>query len=103
MADFFHQSRALCESLFYFFLTGYYNGLQAHWDRSIEATKKQKGRPRESTPKWQNAMNLAKNAIDKASLARTQWEAGLFEESKKLAESALECLGCRYVTPLYYR
>ena len=71
MANFFHYSCSLYESLFYIFLTRYHHGLQAYWDRSIEATKKQ-GHGRQSTPKWQNAMHLASNAINGAKLAHTQ-------------------------------
>jgi hypothetical protein len=94
--NFFYYSRSVCESLFYVFLTGYCCGLEAHWDRSVEATRKQ-GHGRQSTPIWQKAMHLAGNAIDSAKLACTQWEEGRIEESKKSAESALEYLARRYV------
>ncbi|KAI9772380.1 MAG: hypothetical protein M1839_002459 [Geoglossum umbratile] len=91
--NFFHHSRSICESLFYVFLTGYHCGLKAHWDRSMEASKKQ-GHGRQSTPMWQKAVHLASDAIDSAKLACTQWEEGQVEESKKSAESVLEYLAC---------
>ena len=94
--NFFHHSRSICESLFYVFLTGYHCGLKAHWDRSMEAAKKQ-GHGRQSTPMWQKAVHLAGDAIDSAKRACTQWEEGQVEESRKSAESVLEYLACRYV------
>ena len=96
IAAFYRQTRALCESLYYVFLLGYHTGLEAFYNRSIERSKA-KGQGRISTPKWQNAVTLSKQAMDMALLARTQWEGKKIEESKGSAEKALELIAKRYV------
>jgi hypothetical protein len=77
-------------------LNGYQSGLEAYWNQSIEQAKA-KGRGRQSTPKWQNATVLAKEATAAARLGRIQWEENNVEESKKSAEMALEYISKRYV------
>ena len=100
IADFYHQSRTLCESLYYIFLRGYQSGLETYWHHSVEQAKA-KGRGTPSTQKWQNAVLLAKDAITAAKLGRIQWEEDKVEESKKSAQEALECVVKRYV-PSYF-
>ena len=97
---FFHSTRALCETLFYIFLSGYQSGLESYWNRSVERGKRQGGR--KSTPAWHNATLMAKAAIEEAKLARTQWEERKTGESERSAEKALEYLAKRYILHYFF-
>jgi hypothetical protein len=88
IADFYHQSRTLCESLYYIFLSGYQSGLETYWHHTMKQAKT-KGQDTQLTQKWQNAVLLAKDAITAAKLGRIQWEENKVEESKKSAK--LKC------------
>jgi hypothetical protein len=92
---FFHSTRALCETLFYIFLSGYQSGLESYWNRSVERGKKQGGR--KPTPAWHNATLTAKAAVEEAKLASTLWEEKKLVESERSAEKALEYLAKRYI------
>lgn len=96
ISDFYHDTRTLCESLYYIFLNGYQSGLETYWNHSMQRAKS-KGRGTQLAPKWQNAILLAKEAITAAKLGRTEWEENKIEESKKSAEKALEYIAKRYV------
>jgi hypothetical protein len=85
ITDFYHQTRALCESLYCVFLNGYQPGLEAYWNYNMEKAKA-KGRGRRSTPKWRNATLLANAAITAAKLGWIQWEEDKVEESKRSTE-----------------
>jgi hypothetical protein len=37
--SFFYSTRALCEALFYVFISGYQCRLESHWNRSVERSK----------------------------------------------------------------
>jgi hypothetical protein len=80
----------VCESLFYLFLSGYQNGLDAYLERSVENARKQ-GKDRESTPKWHNALRLANEALD---LATSAWDQKKDDKdnSERSAEKALESI-----------
>ncbi|RMZ90432.1 hypothetical protein DV736_g2320, partial [Chaetothyriales sp. CBS 134916] len=66
--DFLRQTRFLCESLYYVFLSGYQSGLVGYWNQSVERSKSS---PRELTPKWYNATVWAGKALEEASLLGT--------------------------------
>jgi hypothetical protein len=85
---FLRQTRLLCESLYYVFLSGYRTGLEAYWDCSVE---KSKGASRESTPKW----HMAGKALEEAKSAWNLRQENKFEESKASAERALQLLVAR--------
>jgi len=87
---FIRQARPLCEALFYVFLDGYRQGLDAYWDLSIKTAKKQGGE-RPSTPGWFKAETLAKEALNMAVSAWDKREENR-EESKQSAKTALDLL-----------
>jgi hypothetical protein len=89
--DFLRQTRLLCESLYYVFLSGYRSGLEAYWNRSVERSK---GTLRESTPKWHNATVSAGKALEEA---KSAWNLRQEDklESKASAERALQFLVTR--------
>jgi hypothetical protein len=64
--DFLRQTRLLCESLYYVFLSGYRSGLEAYWNRSVERSKDVL---RESTLRWHNATVSAEKALKEAKSA----------------------------------
>ena len=90
--DFLRQTRLLCESLYYVFLSGYRTGLEAYWNRSVERSK---GTLRESTPKWYVAKVSAGKALEEAKFAWNLRQENKFEESKASAERALQFLVAR--------
>jgi hypothetical protein len=87
--DFLRQTRLLCESLYFVFLSGYQAGLEAYWNRSVE---KSKGVPRASTPKWHNAKVSARKALNEAKVAWNLRQENNLEESKASANRALQFL-----------
>jgi hypothetical protein len=91
---FIPQARLVCESLFYLFLSGYQNSLDAYLERSVENARKQ-GKDRESTQKWHNALRLANEALD---LATSAWDQKKDDKdnSERSAEKALELIAERY-------
>src|SRR5947207_2290831 len=91
-SDFLRQTRLLCESLYYVFLTGYRTGLEAYWNSSLERSK---GALRESTPKWHAAKVSAGNALEEAKSAWNLRQENKLEESKASAERALQFLVAR--------
>jgi hypothetical protein len=86
---FLRQTRLLCESLYYVFLSGYRTGLEAYWNSSVE---KSKAALRESTPRWYMAKVLAGKALEEAKSAWNLRQENRFEESKVSAENALQFL-----------
>jgi hypothetical protein len=90
--DFLRQTRFLCESLYYVFLSGYRSGLEAYWNRSVERSK---GASRESTPKWYNAKVSAGKALEEAKSAWNLRQEDKIEESNASAERALQFLLAR--------
>ena len=84
--EFLRQTRLLCESLYFVFLSGYQAGLEAYWNRSVERSKHGS---RESTPKWLAAKVLAGKALDKAKSAWNLRQENKLEESKVSADRAL--------------
>lgn len=89
---FLRQTRLLCESLYYVFLSGYRSGLEAYWNRSVERSK---GALRESTSKWQNAIVSAGQALEEAKYAWNLRQENKLEESEASAERALQYLKAR--------
>jgi hypothetical protein len=87
--DFLRQTRLLCESLYYVFLSGYRTGLEAYWNRSVERSK---NASRESTPKWHVAKVSAEKALEEAKSAWNLRQENKFEESKISAERAHQFL-----------
>ena len=86
--DFLRQTRLLCESLYYVFLSGYRSGLEAYWNRSVERSKGA------STPKWHGAKVSAGKALEEAKSAwNLRQENNL--ESRASAERALQFLVAR--------
>lgn len=87
---FIPQARLVCESLFYLFLSGYQNGLDAYLERSVENARKQ-GKDRESTQKWHNVLRLANETLD---LATSAWDQRKDDKdnSERSAEKALELI-----------
>jgi hypothetical protein len=90
--NFLRQTRLLCESLYYVFLSGYRSGLEAYWNRSVERSK---GALRESTPRWHNATVSAGKALEEAKSAWNLRQENKLEESKASAEKALQFLVAR--------
>jgi hypothetical protein len=90
--DFLRQTRLLCESLYYVFLSGYRSGLEAYWTRSVERSK---GALRESTPKWHNATVSAGKALEEAKSAWNLRQEKKLEESNASAQRALQFLVTR--------
>jgi hypothetical protein len=86
---FLRQTRLLCESLYYVFLSGYRTGLEAYWNRSVE---KSKDTLRESTPKLHVAKISAGKAIEEAKAAWSLRQENKLEESDASAERALQFL-----------
>ncbi|KIW22070.1 hypothetical protein, variant [Cladophialophora immunda] len=84
-----HQTRLLCESLYYVFLSGYHEGLKGYWNQSVE---RRKSALRESTPKWHNATVLAGKALKEATLAWYLRRDDQLEKSKASADKAREYL-----------
>jgi hypothetical protein len=90
--DFLRQTRLLCDSLYYAFLSGYRSGLEAYWNRSTERSK---NAFRESTPRWHNATVSAGKALVEAKSAWNLRQENKLEESKASAEKALQFLVAR--------
>jgi hypothetical protein len=90
--EFLRQTRLLCESLYFVFLSGYQAGLEAYWNRSVENGK---GAPRESTPKWYMAKVSAGNALEEAKSAWNLRQENKLEESNASADRALQFLRTR--------
>jgi hypothetical protein len=90
--DFLRQTRLLCESLYYVFLSGYRSGLEAYWNRSVERSK---DAFRESTPMWHNAKVSAGKALEEAKSAWNLRQENKLEESKTSAERAHQLLLAR--------
>jgi hypothetical protein len=86
--DFLRQTRLLCESLYYVFLSGYRTGLEAYWNSSVERSK---DGPRVSTPKWFAAKVAAGRALEEAKSAWNLRQENKFE-SKASAERAFQYL-----------
>jgi hypothetical protein len=87
--DFLRQTRLLCESLYYVFLSGYRIGLEAYWNSSVERSK---AVLRESTPKWHMAKVSAGNALEEAKSAWNLRQENRLEDSNVSAERALQFL-----------
>jgi hypothetical protein len=90
--DFLRQTRLLCESLYFVFLSGYQAGLEAYWNESVE---KSKNGSRESTPKWYAAKLSAENALKEAKSAWNLRQENKLEESEASAERAYRFLVAR--------
>ena len=90
--DFLRETRLLCESIYYVFLSGYRSGLEAYWNRSLERSK---SALRESTPKWHNAKVSAGKALEEAKSAWNLRQGNKLEESNASAERALRFLVTR--------
>ena len=90
--DFLRQTRLLCESLYFVFLSGYQAGLEAHWNRSVERSKETL---RESTPKWHVAKVSAEKALEEAKSAWNLRQEDKYEESEESADRALQFLAAR--------
>ena len=90
--DSLRQTRLLCDSLYYVFLSGYRSGLEAYWNRSLERNK---DAFRQSTPRWHNATVSAGKALEEAKSAWNLRQGNKLEESKASAERALQFLAAR--------
>ena len=90
--DFLRQTRLLCESLYFVFLSGYQAGLEAYWNRSMERSK---NAFRESTPKWHMAKVSAGKALEEAKSAWNLRQENKYEESEVSADRALQFLVAR--------
>ena len=90
--DFLRQTRLLCESLYFVFLSGYQAGLEAYWNRSVERSK---DAFRQSTPRWHNATVSAGKALEEAKSAWNLRQENKLEESNASAERALQFLVAR--------
>jgi hypothetical protein len=88
--DFLRQTRLVCESLYFVFLSGYQAGLEAYWDRSVS-----KETPRESTPKWHVAKVSAGKALEEAKSAWNLRQEDKYEEAEESAGRALQFLVAR--------
>jgi len=86
--DFLRQTRLLCESFYYVFLSGYRSGLEAYWNRSVERSKS-------APPRWHNATVSAGKALEEAKSAWKLRQEDKLEESKASAEKALQFLVAR--------
>ena len=90
--DFLRQTRLLCESLYFVFLSGYQAGFEAYWNRSV---KRSKETLRESTPKWHVAKVSAEKALEEAKSAWNLRQEDKHEESEESADRALQFLAAR--------
>ena len=90
--DFLRQTRLLCESLYFVFLSGYQAGIEAYWDRSVERSK---NAFRESTPRWSMAKVSAAKALEEAKSAWKLRQEDKYEESEESADRALQFLVAR--------
>jgi hypothetical protein len=90
--DFLRQTRLLCESLYYVFLSGYRTGLEAYWNRSVERGK---DASRDSTPKWYGARVSAGQALEEAKSAWNLRQENKLEASRASAERAVQFLVAR--------
>jgi hypothetical protein len=90
--DFLRQTRLLCESLYFVFLSGYQAGFEAYWNRSV---KRSKETLRESTPKWHVAKVSAEKALEEAKSAWNLRQEKKLEESNASAQRALQFLVTR--------
>jgi hypothetical protein len=87
--DSLRQTRLLCESLYFVFLSGYRTGLEAYWNESVE---KSKNALRESTPKWYGAKVSAGKALEEAKSAWNLRQGNKIEESEASAVRAHQFL-----------
>jgi hypothetical protein len=90
--NFLRQTRLICESLYFVFLSGYQAGLEAYWNQSMERSK---NAPRESTPKWHVAKVCAEKALEEAKSAWNVRQEDQYEESEVSADRALQYLVTR--------
>ena len=90
--DFLCQTRLLCESLYFVFLSGYQAGIEAYWNRSVERSK---NAFRESTPRWSMAKVSAGKALEEAKSAWKLRQEDKYEESEESADRALQFLVAR--------
>jgi hypothetical protein len=90
--EFLRQTRLLCESLYYVFLSGYRTGVEAHWNESVEKGENGLG---ESAPKWHAAKVSAGKALEEAKSAWNLRQGNKLEESKESAERAYRFLVAR--------
>jgi hypothetical protein len=90
--DFLRQTRLLCESLYFVFLSGYQAGIEAYWNRGMERSKEAS---RESTPKWHVSKLLAEKALEEAKSAWNLRQEDKYEESEVSANRALQFLATR--------
>jgi hypothetical protein len=90
--EFLRQTRLLCESFYYVFLSGYRTGLEAYWNRSV---KRSKDALREPTSKWHAANVSAGKALEEAKSAWNLRQEDKLEESEASAERALQFLTAR--------
>jgi hypothetical protein len=90
--EFLRETRLLCETLYYVFLSGYQAGLEAYWNYSLERSK---NGSRESTPKWHTAKISAGKALEEAKSAWNLRQENKFEESEASANKALQFLVAR--------
>ena len=81
------STRKLCDTLYWLFLRQYLNGLTAYIDGSLKKTKKTR-KSRDSTDGWQEARNLAAEALDVAVRANSAHGAGDIERGRKMADDA---------------
>jgi hypothetical protein len=95
--DSLRQTRLLCDSLYYVFLSGYRSGLEAYWNRSLERSK---SASRKSTPRWYNATVSAGKALEEAKSAWNLRQENKLEESNASAERAIQSLAARQLFPL---
>jgi hypothetical protein len=91
--EFLRQTRLLCESLYFVFLSGYQAGLEAYWNRSLERSKN--ALRRSTPPKWQVAKISAGKALEEAKSAWNLRQENKFEESEVSADRALQFLVAR--------
>jgi hypothetical protein len=87
---FLRQTRLLCESLYYVFLSGYRTGLEAYWNSSVE-----RGELRESIPKWHVAKVSAGKALEEAKSAWNLRQENKLEESNVSVGRVLQFLVAR--------
>lgn len=93
--------RPVCETLFSLFLTGYINAFSAYQQQSVKRAVKAK-QPRDSTPRWVNALNTAREAFDMAQVAemhaaKDRKDVDNIRQADELATKALELLETRSV------
>jgi len=88
--EFIFSLRPICETLFYFLLLAYRTGIQAYMERSV-ACGFRDNRPRESTPGWKQAHELACNALTLAVEAGAK-AANRDKAANEKTEESLRCL-----------